>query len=199
MNKVSFNLQSCNYAGIPAKSDKTAHILTVFDHVVEWLMWESLTEQNYDILRTLVDITKMTPWQPTSRSEKTAEQMEGHLVNLPFEVLCKDSERLRLNKMFGFHVLGVVSAIYEGVCLRCRDFARECNQFSGQQELESTLTSITDAEKYLRKLSLLLVYLNLTRYVCTYSEQRNDADDMLEDAKRKINDLLNHARLADRS
>ena len=191
MTKISFNLQLCNYADCPAKADKTAHVLGLYDNILEWLMWETLTEKNYDILRTLVTLTKMTPWQPGNRVEKTAEQMEGHLVNLPFEEQCKAGERLRLNKMRGFFVLGVLTAIYEGVCYRCRDYGRECNQYSGRQELELTLRSLEEAESYLNKLSLLMVYLNLTRYVCTYSEQRNDADEMLEDAKRKIQNLLN--------
>ena len=192
MQKISFNLQLCNYADCPAKADKTAHILGLYDHILEWLMWESLTEKNYDILRTLIDLARLTPWPAGSRIVETTEQMEGHLVNLPFEEQCKAGDRLKINKMRGFYVLGVLTAIYEGVCFRCRDFARECNQFSGEQELESTLRSLDEAEHYLNRLSLLMVYLNLTRYVCTYSEQRNDADDLLDEAKKKVQNLLNH-------
>ena len=186
------NLQVCNYADCPAKADKTAHILGLYDHLLEWLMWESLTEKNYDILRTLIDLARLTPWPAGNRIVGTTEQMEGHLVNLPFEEQCKAGDRLKINKMRGFYVLGVLTAIYEGVCFRCRDFARECNQFSGEQELESTLQSLEDAERYLNKLSLLMIYLNLTRYICTYSELRNDADEMLDEAKKKVQNLLNN-------
>ena len=190
MTKISFNLQLCNYADIPAKAEKTSHILTAYDHILEWLMWETMTEKNYDILRTLIELSKRTPWPAGYRIEKTTEQMEAFYVNLPFEEQCQSCERIRLNKVTGFHVLSVLTAIYEGVCFRCREFAQGCNQFSGQQELESTLQSLEDAERYLNKLSLLMIYLNLTRYICTYSELRNDADEMLDEAKKKVQNLL---------
>jgi len=192
MQKISFNLQLCNYADIPVKSDKTAHILTAYDQILEWLMWETLTEKNYDILRNLIDLSRRTPWPAGYRIVGTTEQMEGYLVNLPIEEQYKAGERIHLNKMRGFYVLAVLTAIYEGVCFRCRDYARECNQFTGQQELESTLQAFDEAERYLNKLSLLMVYLNLTRYICSYSEQRNDADDILAAAKQKLNNLFNH-------
>lgn len=191
MTKISMNLQVCNYPDCPAKPDKTTYILGLYDNILEWLMWESLTEKNYDLLRLLVELAKKTPWQPANRCERTADDMEGHLVNLTLEEQCKAGDRLRLNKMRGYYVLGVLSAIYEGVCFRCRDYARECTSYSGSQELRSTLVSVENAEKYLNKLLLLLVYLNLTRYVCTYSEQRAAADKIFDEAKQKINDLLN--------